>query len=113
MDCLEIFNALNHAGRELGLPVLTTEFEIIVYLWKHGRASQAELTHVSNRSTTHVYAKLRRLADLGVVGAVHSPSDPRLKEYFLTEETLTALAGCGGEADRTTLSRRPATLHLA
>ena len=83
---LKIIDVLNDLASELGVPIITPEYEIVLTLIDTPNLTAQKLLERSSLSSTGFFATLNRLKYLNVVTCSTCPDDKRARLYRLTPE---------------------------
>jgi len=75
---------------ELGLRLVTGEFEIIACLYRNGPTRSKDLSHVTKVSIANFQGILRRLKGDGIILSVCDPDDRRARLFDLVESVRQA-----------------------
>jgi DNA-binding MarR family transcriptional regulator len=84
---------------ELGVRILSPEFEILLSLYDHGDFSAGELQLRSTASSTAFYLRLKLLARAGAIRLDKGTADRRVSRYTLAPETRRILDEAFGALD--------------
>lgn len=105
-----IITILNNLSRDLGIPVITAEYEIVLSLIdRPGLTAQTLLSH-SSLSSTGFFATLDRLKHLNVVQCAASRWDKRVRLYSLEPSMADLVVSRFAEYGRS--RRSSSTLNL-
>lgn len=77
--------------RRHGLGHLTSDFQVLLYLYLKSGISNLQISGMVDVSATKFNQSLKKLRDMGLIDFERDPTDHRSKRYFVTEKTRKAL----------------------
>lgn len=77
--------------RRNGLAHLTSDFQILLYLYLKSGISNLQISGMVDVSPTKFNQSLKKLRSMGLIDFERDPTDHRSKRYFVTDKTRAAL----------------------